>query len=121
MTCPNCQRPLTEIDYYGEPLVGCINYNRWGKSGDKKLIMELLHAQLKALKDAQNIGLRGSERRVMPRCCQPQATTGGSTNLDQIAGSRVVATRRDAHYKARNRPHGTPVHSLRPCYHTLAR
>ncbi|MGH9553009.1 MAG: hypothetical protein ACRD3W_26760 [Terriglobales bacterium] len=29
MLCPYCNRPLTEIDYYGEPLIGCIDCNRW--------------------------------------------------------------------------------------------
>jgi hypothetical protein len=53
MNCPNCQRPLTEIDYYGEVLVGCIECNRWGKPGDKKLVMELLEADLERLRKAR--------------------------------------------------------------------
>jgi hypothetical protein len=28
--CPHCHRPLIEIDYYGEWLIGCIDCNRWG-------------------------------------------------------------------------------------------
>jgi hypothetical protein len=44
---------IGEIDYYGEVLVGCINCNRWGKPGDKKLIMELLEDDLQALRDAR--------------------------------------------------------------------
>jgi hypothetical protein len=28
--CPHCHRPLIEIDYYGERLLGCIE----GKGGD---------------------------------------------------------------------------------------
>jgi hypothetical protein len=43
---PQLQRSLTEIDYYGELLVGCIECNRWGKPGDKKLVMELLEVTL---------------------------------------------------------------------------
>ena len=53
MTCPNCQRPLIEIDYYGELLIGCIDCNRWGRPGDKTLIMELLEDDLQALRDAR--------------------------------------------------------------------
>jgi hypothetical protein len=51
--CPHCQRPLTEIDYYGEVLVGCIECNRWGRPGDKTLIMELLEDDLEALREAR--------------------------------------------------------------------
>ena len=36
-TCPSCGSPLMRIDYYGEVLVGCVECNRWGRSGDKKL------------------------------------------------------------------------------------
>jgi hypothetical protein len=48
--CPQCSRPLMEIDYYGEVLVGCINCNRWGHPGDDKLIMELMDSDLEALR-----------------------------------------------------------------------
>jgi hypothetical protein len=54
MNCPYCQHPLTEIDYYGEPLVGCIECNRWGRPGDKTLVMELLEADLEALRKARS-------------------------------------------------------------------
>jgi hypothetical protein len=40
--CPNCQGPLSEIDYYGERLVGCLECNRWGKPGDQNLVMDLM-------------------------------------------------------------------------------
>ena len=50
MNCPYCHAPLTEIDYYGEPMVGCIECNRWGRPGDKTLIMELLEDDLEALR-----------------------------------------------------------------------
>jgi hypothetical protein len=50
MNCPYCRRKLTQIDYYGEVLIGCINCNRWGRPGDKRLIMELMEADLKALR-----------------------------------------------------------------------
>ena len=46
--CPYCNRPLMEIDHYGEVLVGCIHCNRWGHPGDEKLIMELLESDLEA-------------------------------------------------------------------------
>jgi hypothetical protein len=36
----------------GEVLVGCIECNRWDRPGDKTLIMELLEADLEALRDA---------------------------------------------------------------------
>ncbi|MGB0055588.1 MAG: hypothetical protein WBQ20_02285 [Methyloceanibacter sp.] len=32
--CPHCNRPLMEIDHYGEVLLGCIDGNRWGHLGD---------------------------------------------------------------------------------------
>ena len=32
-TCPHCHRPLIEIDYYGERLIGCIECNRWSWRG----------------------------------------------------------------------------------------
>jgi hypothetical protein len=53
MKCPNCQRPLTEIDYYGELLVGCMDCNRWGKPGDKNLVMELLEPDHERLRKAR--------------------------------------------------------------------
>jgi hypothetical protein len=39
-TCSRCNRPLIEIDYYGERLVGCIECNRWGRPGDKTFVMD---------------------------------------------------------------------------------
>jgi hypothetical protein len=50
MNCPYCQGPLTEIDYYGERLIGCIACNRWGKR-DENLVMELMEADLEALRE----------------------------------------------------------------------
>jgi hypothetical protein len=38
------------IDHSGEVLVGCIDCNRWGHPGDKKLIMQLLEADVEALR-----------------------------------------------------------------------
>jgi hypothetical protein len=52
MNCPYCRRPLTESDY-GEVLVGCIECNRWGRPGDKTLVMELKAADLEALRKAR--------------------------------------------------------------------
>ncbi len=50
MKCPYRQRPLIKIDYYGEPLIGCLHCNRWGRPGDKTLVMELLEDDLEALR-----------------------------------------------------------------------
>ena len=50
MNCPYCQRPLVQIDYYGEVLVGCLDCNRWGKPDDEHLVMELMEADLEALR-----------------------------------------------------------------------
>jgi hypothetical protein len=47
--CKQCDRPLVEIDNYGERLVGCIECNRWTWRGSKTLI-ELPEADLEALK-----------------------------------------------------------------------
>jgi hypothetical protein len=52
MSCPHCHRPLTKIDYYGEVLWGCLDCNRWGRPGDKTLVMELLEDDLEALRAA---------------------------------------------------------------------
>jgi Rieske Fe-S protein len=49
VNCPYCSRPLTEIDHYGERLVGC-KCNRWGNPGDERLVMELTEDELEALK-----------------------------------------------------------------------
>jgi len=51
MNCPYCQGPLSEIDYYGERLVGCLECNRWGKPGDENLVMELMEGDLEALRE----------------------------------------------------------------------
>jgi len=53
MNCPHCRRPLIKIDYYGELLVGCIECNRWGRPGDKTLVMELIDGDLQALKNTR--------------------------------------------------------------------
>jgi hypothetical protein len=49
--CRYCNRPLMEIDHYGEALIGCIECNRWGHPNDEELIMELLEDDLKALRE----------------------------------------------------------------------
>jgi hypothetical protein len=62
MNCPYCKRPLIKIDY-GEVLIGCINCNRWGRPGDKRLIMELMETDLKALRETRaNARERASRR-----------------------------------------------------------
>jgi len=55
MNCPYCQGPLTEIDYYGEVLIGCVDCNRWGNPGDEKLVMELMDDDLDALRNARGL------------------------------------------------------------------
>ena len=50
LTCPDCNRPLIEIDYYGEPLIGCVECNQWGRPGDDTLPMQLLDDDLEALR-----------------------------------------------------------------------
>jgi hypothetical protein len=49
--CDQCQQPLIEIDRYGGRWIGCVICNRWGKPGDKKLVMELSEEDLAALKN----------------------------------------------------------------------
>src|SRR4029079_18873853 len=56
MNCPKCRRLLISIDYYGELLVGCIACNRWGRPGDKTLVMELLEADIEEL-DTRRLSL----------------------------------------------------------------
>ena len=51
MNCPLCRGPLIEIDYYGERLIGCVACNRLGKPGDGNLVMELMEADLEALRE----------------------------------------------------------------------
>ena len=63
MNCPHCRRPFIKIDYYGELLVGCIECNRWGRPGDKTLVMELIDGDLQALKNT-----RKSASGQPPRC-----------------------------------------------------
>jgi hypothetical protein len=48
--CDRCKRPLIEIDHYGEQLVGCIECNRWGFRGSKRLFMELPEEEREALR-----------------------------------------------------------------------
>ena len=49
--CPSCGFPLIEVDRYGELLVGCVDCNRWGHPGDKKLSLEMQEDDLEALKE----------------------------------------------------------------------
>jgi hypothetical protein len=50
---PPSHRPLMEIDHYGELLIGCIECNRWGHPDDQELIMQLLEADLEALRGSK--------------------------------------------------------------------
>ena len=54
MNCPCCRRPLVQIDYYGEVLVGCLDCIRCGRPGDKRLVMELLEDDLAAFGRVEN-------------------------------------------------------------------
>ena len=42
--------PLTKVDHYGEVLVGCVHCNYWGRPGDKRRSLEMLEADLEALR-----------------------------------------------------------------------
>jgi hypothetical protein len=48
--CPHCKHPLMEVDCYGEVLIGCIDCNRWGHSGDEEFTLEMLEDDLEALR-----------------------------------------------------------------------
>ena len=48
--CPYCSGPVVKVDHYGEVLVGCIECNRWGHPGDKKLVMELMDEDVEVLR-----------------------------------------------------------------------
>jgi hypothetical protein len=54
MTCDKCQRPLTDIDFYGKWLKGCIHCNVWTDSNGarRKIPKEDIEA-LKGLKHTQ--------------------------------------------------------------------
>ena len=41
-----------KINHYGEVLVGCIDCNRWGHPGDKKLTMEMQEDDREALRES---------------------------------------------------------------------
>ena len=48
--CRYCNGPLTEIDRYGEVLIGCLVCNRWGHPSDRKLTLVMLEEDLEALR-----------------------------------------------------------------------
>jgi hypothetical protein len=50
-SCDQCHQPLIAIDLYGDPWVGVVNCNRWGKPGDKNLVMELSEDDLAAIRE----------------------------------------------------------------------
>jgi hypothetical protein len=41
---------LIEIDYYSHRLVGCVECNRWGFHGSRRLFMELPENEIDALR-----------------------------------------------------------------------
>jgi len=51
MNCPDCHQPLIQIDRYGARWIDCIHCNKWGKPGDRNLMMELSEADLEALRE----------------------------------------------------------------------
>ena len=53
-TCPDCHRPLIEIDHYGERLIGCIECNRWRWPGSNNAFMALPEDDLQALSSLSN-------------------------------------------------------------------
>jgi hypothetical protein len=48
--CFQCRKALIEIDHYGERLIGCVECNRWGRRGDKRLVMELMEEDIEVLR-----------------------------------------------------------------------
>lgn len=50
--CNFCGGPVIEIDHHGEPLVGCIDCNRWSWHGSERdrLFMELPEEDIDALR-----------------------------------------------------------------------
>jgi hypothetical protein len=46
--CSQCNGPLTEVDFYGERLVGCIECNRWTRDG--WLFIDLPEEDIEALR-----------------------------------------------------------------------
>jgi uncharacterized protein with PIN domain len=52
--CPQCHRPLIEIDHYGERLIGCVKCNRWGWPGSSNAFMALPEEALQALNNLSN-------------------------------------------------------------------
>jgi hypothetical protein len=54
--CAECNRPLIEIDHYGERLIGCVRCNRWGWQQDKPLFMELPEDDIRALRETARRG-----------------------------------------------------------------
>jgi hypothetical protein len=61
--CAGCNRPLIEIDHYGERLIGCVRCNRWGWQPDKPFFMELPEEDIRAIREAAR---RGGWRRPKP-------------------------------------------------------
>jgi hypothetical protein len=49
--CNQCKQPLTEIDNYGERLIGCVECNRWSWRGSDRLFMELPEEDIQALRE----------------------------------------------------------------------
>jgi hypothetical protein len=54
--CAGCNRPLIEIDHYGERLIGCVRCNRWGWQPDKPFFMELPEEDIRAIREAARRG-----------------------------------------------------------------
>jgi len=48
--CFQCRGPLTEIDNYGERLIGCVECNRWTKFGIEHVVIELPEEDIEALR-----------------------------------------------------------------------
>ena len=63
--CFHCRETLTEIDYYGERLIGCVECNRWGRLGDKRLVMELMEEDIESLVIASSFRRLDRQTRCM--------------------------------------------------------
>ena len=88
--CDRCKRPLTEIDYCGEWLVGCLECNVW--RGDK-LEIKLSEEDLMALKEIDRQVARVAQFHLAKRSVESMQT--------YLAGGRRFKTLSDEHLQER--------------------
>jgi hypothetical protein len=63
----DCHRPLIQIDYYGERLIGCIECNRWGRPGSDKPFMALPEDDLQTLSNLSNARHKAEDTTARPK------------------------------------------------------